>query len=189
MLDNVGKNLDSIKLNKLDLDEWLKVIRKNGADVKVYTQSKKMTKYFKQNNVGASFDPWEIPPVIWIRKDVTDLELFHESMHLEDFMRRGKKKYIRGEQIIEEPNFRKFQEFEKILSKKKIPKRDQLISTYIKEKYVLDKILQEQANWINKFGKGRFTEQEIQFSIQYFKKFENRCEKAGIDITKILIKP
>ncbi len=40
-----------------------------------------------------------IPPTIWIRKgDVSDLEMFHECMHFEDFLRRGKKAYKRSSQ-------------------------------------------------------------------------------------------
>lgn len=177
--DNITKNLDSIRLSKLDLEDWIKAIKKSGAEVKYYTSSKKMIKYFKERKCGACFDPWEIPPIIWIRKDATALEMFHESMHLEDFLRRGKDNYIRGEarQIM------------KVGKQIQIPYRDQLISTYIKEKYVLDKILEEQANWIKKYGKGRFTEQEIELSKIYFNDFADDCIKYGIDINKITLKP
>lgn len=74
-------------------------------------------------------------------------------------------------------------------NKEIIPKRDELISKYIKEKYVLDKILEEQATWIKKFKKGRWSDAEIEFSEKYFKvEFEDKCIKAGIDISKITIK-
>ncbi|HLP63268.1 hypothetical protein [Flavobacterium sp.] len=178
--DNIAKNLDSIRLTKLELDEWIKIIRELGGEVKYYTSSKKMMKYFKEQKCGACFDPWEVPPIVWIRKDATALEMFHESMHFEDFLRRGKANYIRGEarQIL------------KVGKQTQIPFRDQLISTYIKEKYVLDKILEEQANWIQKYGKGRFTDQEIEFSKTYFKEdVLDRCIKNGIDINNITIKP
>ena len=187
-LDNIAKNLDSIRLPKLEVDDWIKAIRKLGGEVRYNKSSKKMVKYFKEQNCGACFDPWEHPPIIWIRKGVTDLEKFHESMHFEDFLRRGKENYIRGEQIIEIPVERNLEEFEKILLKKRIPERDQLISTYIKEKYVLEKILEEQENWIKKYGKGRFSENEIQFSIDYLKRFERKCVNKGIDISKLKTK-
>ncbi|NHN25524.1 hypothetical protein FIA58_007525 [Flavobacterium jejuense] len=178
-LDNIAKNLDSIRLSKLDLENWIKAIRKLGGEVRYNTSSKKMVKYFKEQNCGACFDPWEQPPIIWIRKDVTDLEMFHESMHFEDFLRRGKEAYIRGEA----------REILKVGKQIQIPYRDQLISSFIKEKYVLDKIIEEQTNWIKKYGKGRFTDQEIEFSKKYFKYWvEDKCIEEGIDISKITIK-
>lgn len=61
-------------------------------------------------------------------------------MHFEDFLRRGKRNFQRG--------------FKKSLypfgNTQQTPVRDQLINEYIKEKYVLDKILEEQQVWIKK---------------------------------------
>jgi len=176
--DNITRNLDSIRLSKLDLDEWFKIIGKQGGRVRYYTESKKMVKYFKESKVGACFDPWEVPPVIWIRKDATDLELFHESMHFEDYLRRKKGNYIRGEEREVLPFGNKIQ----------VTKRDQLISTFIKEKYVLDKILEEQEMWFKVYGKGRFTPQEIEFSKKYFNDFIEDCKDFGIDVESITIK-
>lgn len=72
----------------------------------------------------------KIPSTIWIRKgDVSDLEMFHECMHFEDFLRRGKKAYTRGHprEILSVGNL------------PAIPKRDELISTFIKENMCLIK--------------------------------------------------
>ena len=178
-LDNINKNVDSVRLNKLELDEWKKAIAKLGGQIRKYTDDADIKKYFDIENpdVGAAFQADKIPPTIWIRQDATDLELFHESLHFEDYLRRGND-YLRGQK-------RKLLPFG---NKDKIPERDQLISKYIKEKYVLDKILEEQENWIKKFGKGRFTEQEIEFSIDYFSGYSEKITEAGIDINKILIK-
>jgi len=174
-LDNIGRNLDSIRLNKFSLNDWINRLERVGARVRFAETSKKMKRYFKEEKVGASFDPFEVPPTVWIRKDATDLELFHEAMHFEDFLRRGKLNYIRGEK-------REVLPFGNL---SQIPERDQLISSYIKEKYVLDKILEEQRNWIDEFGKGRFSEQEIKFSTDYFNSFVEKIEDQGVDINSI----
>ncbi|KUJ57798.1 hypothetical protein [Chryseobacterium aquaticum] len=147
-----------------------------------------MVRYFKSRRVGACFDGWDIPPTIWIRNDVTDLEMFHECMHFEDYLRRGRTNYLTGEQIIEIPENRKFEEFEKLLLTRKIPKKDRLISTYVKEKYVYDKILEEQDRWLDLFGKGRFSPQDMRLSKANIDDASNACKKAGIDVNKIVIK-
>jgi hypothetical protein len=72
---------------------------------------------------------------------------------------------------------------------KPIPENDLLISKYIKEKYVLEKILEEQAAWIKKYGNGRFTQQDIEFSKNYFNGFVDEGLRKGIDFNKITIKP
>lgn len=178
-LEEVAKNINSIRLTKLELKEWIAEIRKLGGDVKFYTESKEMVKYFKSKNVGAAFEGKKIPPTIWIRKDVSDLEMFHESMHFEDFLRRGKESYLRGTK----------RELLPFGNKPPIPEYDLLISKYIKEKYVLEKILEEQATWMTKYGKGRFTDQEISFSKDYFNETINKCLEEGIDVSKIKLKP
>ena len=129
-----------------------------------------------------------ISPIIWIRKDVTDLEMFHECMHFEDFLRRGRKNYLTGEQIIEIPKDRMLEEFEKLLLTKRVSEKDQLISTYIKEKYVYDKIVEEQNRWIDVYGYGRFTPQEMRQSESYLKEFEELCKAEGIEVDKIILK-
>ena len=128
--DFIGKKLDSIRLSKLKLEDWIKEIRGLGADVRFIDESKEISEYFKLNNAGAAFNHSDIPPTIWIRRgEVTDLEMFHESMHLEDLLRRGVDKYSRGIN----------RELLSLGNKSQIPLRDQLISKYIKEKYVLDR--------------------------------------------------
>jgi len=186
-LENFGKNLNAIRLTELELQEWIQIIRRLGGDVRDYRESEEIFKRFKANNTGAAFQADRIPPTIWIRKgDVSDLEMFHECMHFEDFLRRGKKAYTRGHprEILSVGNL------------PAIPKRDELISTFIKEKYVLDKVLEEQERWLKVYGKGRWTEIEIEDSVNYFKYFiddikEFNKENHGknfIDIDKITIK-
>ncbi|HCM32864.1 hypothetical protein [Chryseobacterium sp.] len=118
--------------------------------------------------------------------DVRDLEMFHECMYFEDFLRRGKVAYTKGHsrKILPLGNL------------SPIPERDKLISTFIKEKYVLDKVLEEQERWIEVFGKGRWTQTEIDYSIEYFNDYINDINeynkknngKNFIDIDKITIK-
>lgn len=189
-LDLIGKNLNAVRLTKLELDEWIKAINRLGGKVKYHTDNSKILKYFDRNGVGAAFDGSRVPPIIWIRKgDVTDLELFHECMHFEDFLRRGSRNYKRGS--VEELVPLTFGK------RSAIPQRDYLISKYIKEKYVLDKILEEQEAWVKKFGFGRFTDQEIEFSKMEFKRYiddidnfnlKNSGTNNLIDISKIIIK-
>lgn len=187
-LENFGKNLNAIRLTELELQEWIQIVRRLGAEVKYHTESKKMVQYFKSRKVGACFDGWDIPPTIWIRNDVTDLEMFHECMHFEDYLRRGRKNYLTGEQIIEIPENRKLEEFEKLLLTRKIPEKDRLISTYVKEKYVYDKIIEEQNRWLDLFGKGRFSPQDMRLSEKNINDAIDKCKTAGIDISKIIIK-
>lgn len=177
-LDKIGKNIDSVRLKKLELDEWKKVISKKGGIIKNVEESKELLRYFDKGDVGAAFNGFEIPPTIWIRKGVTDLELFHETMHFEDFLRRGKTSFQRGFERLEYA----------IGNKPQIPKRDQIINNYIKEKYVFDKILEEQEAWIKKFDKGRFTQGEIDFSTEYFSEYQIECILNGIDVKKIKLK-
>ena len=152
-----------------------------------FRESEEIFKHFKAKNTGAAFQAERIPPTIWIRKgDVSDLEMFHESMYFEDFLRRGKKAYMRG-------NKRKILSIGNLSS---IPERDLLISKYIKEKYVLDKVLEEQERWIQTYGTGRWTQGEIDESIEYFEEFIKDIKKFNkknqgknfIDIDKITIK-
>jgi hypothetical protein len=179
VLDDVARNIDSIRLNRLKLEEWIAEIRRLGGEVRYITNSAEMVRYFRNKNVGAAFEATRVPPTIWITKKVTDLEMFHESLHFEDFLRRGKENYLRGSE----------REILPLGNKAPMPLNDLLISKYIKEKYVLEKILEEQAAWIKKYGYGRFTEQEIEFSKKYFKlNFEDECIKQGIDINIITIK-
>jgi hypothetical protein len=98
------------------------VLRKLGAEVKYYKTSKRMTRYFEveHRNVGAAFNANDIPPTIWIRENPTDLELFHESMHFEDYLRRGKD-YLRGQKRSILP----------FGNRNQISKRDQLINKYV----------------------------------------------------------
>lgn len=49
-----------------------------------------------------------------------------------------------------------------------IPERDKLISTFIKEKYVYDKVVEEQNRWLDLFGKGRFSPQDMRLSEKTF---------------------
>ena len=65
------------------------------------------------------------------------------------------------------------------------PQRDQLISEYLKEKYVYDKIVEEQERWLKNKNQGRFTHQEMNFSKKYIKTFELRCKIEGIDIDEL----
>ena len=187
-LEEFGKNLNAVRLTELELEEWIQIIRRLGAEVKFYTESKKMVKYFKSRNVGACFDGWDIPPTIWIRKDVTDLEMFHECMHFEDYLRRGRRNYLTGEQIIDIPKNRALLEHEKLLLTRRIPEKDRLISTYVKEKYVYDKIVEEQNKWLDLYGHGRFSPQDMRLSKANIDDAINACKAAGIDVNKITIK-
>ncbi|WP_123956699.1 hypothetical protein [Chryseobacterium mucoviscidosis] len=109
-------------------------------------------------------------------------------MHFEDYLRRGRHKYLTGEQIIDIPKNRPLLEHEKLLLTRRIPEKDRLISTYIKEKYVYDKIVEEQNRWLDLYGHGRFSPQDMRLIKANIDDAINACKEAGIDINKITIK-
>jgi len=154
------------------------VIESKGGKLRFIDESEEVLALQKSENFDAMFRATDIPPTIWIpRNGTTDLLLFHESMHFEDFLRRGKDNYIRGAT--------RKTKYGKLID---VPKRDELIRSYLREKYVFDKILEEQANWIKKFGKGRFSDIEILRSKKYFNSYVEECEKFGINLRNINLK-
>jgi len=173
-----SRNINLVRLRKLNLDEWRKIIESKGGKLRFIDESKEIENLFKKEKYDAMFRGWEIPPTIWIRRNTTDLVLFHETMHFEDFLRRGAENYLRGAtrqlkngKIIE------------------VPKRDELIRSYLREKFVLEKVLEEQDNWVKKFGKGRWSDEEIQASIDYFyNDYYFKCLINNIDVTKLKLK-
>ena len=167
--------MNSIRLNKLQFDEWVKVIQKSGGTVIFFNKApQEIIKHFRINNAAAAFQADAIPPTIWVRQgQVSDLEIFHKSMHFEDFLKRGKENYMRGKE-------RSTKEVIGIGAKKQIPKIDQLIS-----KYVLDKVIEEQLFWKKKYEHGRFSSGDMAHSILYVEGIRKECILKGID-TEIL---
>ncbi|WP_430411189.1 hypothetical protein [Kordia sp.] len=99
-------------------------------------------------------------------------------MHFKDFLRRGKENYIRDAT-------RKLKTGEFI----EVSKRDELIRSYLREKYVLERVLEEQENWLKKHGELRWTQREIDASINYFyEDYYFECIANGIDVTKLTLK-
>ena len=171
-------NLDAIRLKKLALKEWKALIERKGGKLRFFDESEEVIELQRKEGFDAMFRSTDIPPTIWIPRRTTDLVLFHESMHFEDFLRRGKDNYLRG-------GTRKLKNGKFI----EVPERDELIRSYLREKYVLEKILEEQENWIKNYGIGRWTEDEIEASILYFTEdYELPCIFSGIDIKKLNLK-
>ena len=48
--------------------------------------------------------------------------------------------------------------------------------------------MEEQNKWLDVFGKGRFSPQDMRLSKVNIDDAINACKKAGIDINKIVIK-
>ena len=171
-------NLNSLRLKRLALKEWKQLIESKGGKLRFFDESEEVVELQKIEKFDAMFRGTDIPPTIWIPRNTTDLVLFHESMHFEDFLRRGKENYLRG-------GTRKLKNGKFI----EVPERDKLIRSYLREKYVHEKILEEQENWIKKYGKGRWTEDEIEASLLYFTEdYELPCIFEGIDIKNLEIK-
>jgi len=171
-------NLNSLRLKRLALKEWKQLIESKGGKLRFFDESEEVVELQKIEKFDAMFRGTDIPPTIWIPRNTTDLVLFHESMHFEDFLRRGKENYLRG-------GTRKLKNGKFI----EVPERDKLIRSYLREKYVLEKILEEQENWIKKYGKGRWTEDEIEASLLYFTEdYELPCIFEGIDIKNLELK-
>lgn len=182
-LDLAKRNLNGIKLTKLEYKAWKIFIHNAGGRVRNIRESPIVAAYFEIKKAGAAFEGGAGTPTIWVRGEhISDLEMFHETMHFEDFLRRGRRNYIRGSDDVTN-------ELAEHGIKMKSTKRDQLISSYIKERYVLKRILEEQASWQKEFGYGRFTKKEIRHSKRYFvNKYYRPCVDAGIDVLKIKIK-
>lgn len=193
-LDFVTKDMNSIRLNRLQFDKWVEIIQKSGGAVKFLDSApSKVVEHFIENNAGAAFQADAIPPTIWVIKgNVSDLEMFHESMHFEDFLRRGKRNYNKGVERHKDEveGFKKSNEDRliQIGLKSQIPDRDQLISTYIKERYVYNKIIEEQLAWQKKYGHGRFSKNDMAHSSLYIIEISKLCIDEGIDLSKITIK-
>jgi len=175
------KNIDYVKGRKIDvkdLDVYRSIIESKGGRLKFIDESDRIIRLKREKNFDAAFFPEDIPPTIWIPRDATDLLIFHETMHFEDFLRRGKENYLRGAS-------RKLKTGEFI----EVSTRDELIRSYLREKYVLERVLETQEKWLKKYGKPRWTEREINASINYFyEDYYFKCIENGIDVTKLTLK-
>jgi hypothetical protein len=152
--------LESKSLTENEISLWASKIKKANAELKFVEENLAIKTHFDKHNIGAAFEATAIPPTIWVRKGVTDFELFHESKHLEELNIIGRDQYMKGAKEFGGT----FQE--------------DLIRKYKREKYVYSEILKEQKL------SNRFTEQEIKFTKKYFTQVSLDCIEAGIDISK-----
>jgi len=104
----------------------------------------------------AGFNPFN--GNIYVQKGLTEYEIFHEFKHLEEYIKLGKDEYLKGMKRISGSL------------------EQDLIRTYKREKYVFDEIIK---------NKNKFNQIQLNDAQKYINAVIERCENAGIDITKI----
>lgn len=106
-------------LRRKEIKEWMNKVTKMSNGRSSIIIIPKNHKSLMGNR--AAFNPFN--GNIYVQKGMTEYEIFHESRHLEEFLKVGKDAYIQGMQIVGGSP------------------ADNLIRTYKREKYVLDEIM------------------------------------------------
>ena len=107
----------------------------------------------------AGFNPFTME--IFVKKGVTEYEIFHEFKHLDEYMKLGEKEYIKGWKFAGGTP------------------EQHLIRQYQREMYVYNQVLKEAK---------KFNKEQLKHA--YKKNIEpvlERLENAGVDINKIKI--
>ena len=145
------------KLGRKEIKLWISKIDEisNGkAVLKIIDETNDTLK-----GVQAGFNPFTME--IFVKKGVTEYEIFHEFKHLEEFIKLEKDEYVKGMKAISGDN------------------GQDLIRTYKREMYVYNQVLKES----NKFNK----EQLKHAYERNIKPVLDELESSGIDINKIKI--
>ena len=144
------------KLSRAEIRTWIRKINKisnNKASLKIVAPNDPILK----GNRGG-FNPFS--KEIVLQAGTTKFEIFHESKHLEEFVKIGKDDYIKGMKAIGGS-----------------PK-DDLIRTYKRERHVYNSIMKE-AHLFSKI--------EINEATSYINRIIKRGVDSGLDLVKIKI--
>jgi hypothetical protein len=144
------------KLSRAEIRTWIRKINKisnNKASLKIVAPNDPILK----GNRGG-FNPFS--KEIVLQAGMTKFEIFHESKHLEEFVKIGKDDYIKGMKAIGGS-----------------PK-DDLIRTYKRERHVYNSIMKE-AHLFSKI--------EINEATSYINRIIKRGVDSGLDLVKIKI--
>lgn len=141
-------------LKRRQVQDWIRKIKSisNGESMLVILP--KGHKLLQGNRAGFNLFNGNI----YVQKGMTEYEIFHESKHLEEFMKLGKDEYIRG------------------MSDLGFSPKEHLIRMYKREEYVFDEIMK---------NKNKFNVTELKDAERYINDIINRCEKAEIKIDDI----
>jgi hypothetical protein len=145
------------KLGRAEIKQWISKIDEisNGkAVLKIIDESSDTLK-----GGQAGFNPFTME--IFVKKGVTEYEIFHEFKHLEEFMKLGEKEYIKGWKFVGGTP------------------EQHLIRQYQREMYVYNQVMKE-AKKFNKEQLKHAYEENIAPVI-------NKLQRAGIEINKIKI--
>lgn len=148
--------LESEALTLEELLEWekrIKIISKNKCRFKVANKNKRILKYMEENEVLAYFDGNEVPPIIWYKEGATKYVIMHEYYHLEEFMKIGKKEFLRG-----------------VFGNEK----EWHINNILREKYVYERILENAVE---------FSQAELKNAARYYiNEILKPAVEAGVEI-------
>ncbi|HEX8574731.1 MAG TPA: zincin-like metallopeptidase toxin domain-containing protein [Flavobacterium sp.] len=160
---NIKNFLGSEALTLEKLIEWenkIKIISANKCRFKLATANKRILKYIDEMDSLAFFDAGEIPPIIWYREGITEYIISHEYYHLEEFMKIGKKNFLKGINGSLE---------------------DILVNELLREKYVYKKILENS----NKFSLNELKHAKEYYNQTLIKLVENGFELKPEYIIKL----
>ncbi len=146
--------LDGDILKRRQVQEWMRKIKSISKGESMLVILPKGNKLLQGNRAG--FNPFN--GNIYVQKGMTEYEIFHESKHLEEFMKLGKEEYIKG-----------MKSFGGSLEQ-------DLIRTYKREKYVFDEVMK---------NKNKFSIIEIENAKWVLNESISRCKNSGIDIINI----
>ncbi len=152
---NIKSFLESEALTTEKLLEWeikIKITSFNKCRFRVANNNKKVLKYMDQESSLAFFDANEIPPIIWYREGTTEYVVSHEYYHLEEYIKIGKKEFLKGTNGT-------LEEF--------------LVNDLLREKYVYHKLLK---------NSDRFSISELKHAKEYYITKLRELVNKGFDL-------
>ena len=142
------------KLGRKEIRQWIKRIEEISNGKAILRIVDETSSTLKGGQAG--FDPFKIE--IFVKKGVTEYELFHEFKNLEEFMKIGKDEYIKGWKFIGGTP------------------EQHLIRQYKREIYVYNEILKESK---------KFNKEQLKHAFEAnIEPIIKELEDSGIDITK-----
>jgi hypothetical protein len=154
--------LESEALTAQEILAWerkFKLLAGVNFRLKSASLNKRVLKDMDKTGSLAQFDAEAIPPIVWYRDNPTNYILQHEYYHVEEFIKIGKKEYLKGVNGTVEERFH---------------------NTIMREKYVYQKVLE---------NKHLFTEAELESAKWYYLDWLAKAKEKGVEtITDYIVK-
>lgn len=141
-------------LRRKEVKEWIEKIKKISNGKSSIVILAKNHKSLMGNR--AAFNPFN--GNIYVQKGMTEYEIFHESKHLEEFLKLGKEAYTKG------------------MKRTGGSPADDLIRTYKREKHVYDEVLKNSK---------KFNEAELDHAKWIIDDAIEKGERAGINLNEL----